>query len=108
MLFHRLCHLLVAYRTARIGSGTGIFTRALLAHPDWADTVKELRAIEPSAGMRDQFTKSVQDPRVSLREGTFDATGIEDGWADLIVIAQVRLVASSFEVIASHQSRSGL
>ena len=58
--------------------------------------------------MRDQFIKSVKDPRVSIREGTFDNTGIEDGWADLIVIAQVRLVASSFYVIACHQSRSGL
>ncbi|KAI0780852.1 S-adenosyl-L-methionine-dependent methyltransferase [Trametes elegans] len=71
-----------------IGSGTGIFTRALLAHPDWTSAVKELRAIEPSAGMRDVFTKTVSDPRVSVAEGTFDTTGVEDGWADLIVIAQ--------------------
>ena len=91
MLLHRLCYLLVAYRTARIGSGTGIFTRALLAHPDWADTVKELRAIEPSAGMRDVFERSVSDPRVlGVVDGTFDRTGAEDGWADLVIIAQVR------------------
>ena len=55
--------------------------------------MKELRAVEPSAGMRDQFIKSVKDPRVSIREGTFDNTGIEDGWADLIVIAQVSLLS---------------
>lgn len=73
----------------RIGAGTGIFTRALLAHPDWADAIKELRAVEPSAGMRDVFSKTVTDPRVSVREGTFDTTGVEDGWADLIIIAQV-------------------
>ncbi|KAI0670308.1 S-adenosyl-L-methionine-dependent methyltransferase [Trametes maxima] len=71
-----------------IGAGTGIFTRALLAHPDWKDAIKELRAVEPSEGMRDVFTKTVADPRVSAREGTFDTTGIEDGWADLVVIAQ--------------------
>ncbi|TBU65751.1 S-adenosyl-L-methionine-dependent methyltransferase [Dichomitus squalens] len=71
-----------------LGAGTGIFTRALLAHPDWTHAVNELRAVEPSAGMREQFTKTVTDPRVSIREGTFDETGIEDGWADLIVIAQ--------------------
>ncbi|OSC99079.1 S-adenosyl-L-methionine-dependent methyltransferase [Trametes coccinea BRFM310] len=71
-----------------LGAGTGIFTRALLAHPDWSDAIKELRAVEPSEGMRDVFTKSVSDPRVSVREGTFDTTGIEDGWADLVVIAQ--------------------
>ncbi|KAJ8483272.1 hypothetical protein ONZ51_g4819 [Trametes cubensis] len=71
-----------------LGAGTGIFTRALLAHPDWAESIKELRAVEPSEGMRDVFTKTVSDPRVSVREGTFDTTGIEDGWADLVVIAQ--------------------
>ncbi|KAH9901007.1 S-adenosyl-L-methionine-dependent methyltransferase [Cubamyces lactineus] len=71
-----------------LGAGTGIFTRALLAHPDWADSIKELRAVEPSEGMRDVFTKTVSDPRASVREGTFDTTGIEDGWADLVVIAQ--------------------
>ncbi|KAI0807512.1 S-adenosyl-L-methionine-dependent methyltransferase [Fomes fomentarius] len=71
-----------------IGAGTGIFTRALLAHPDWADAIKELRAVEPSAGMRDVFSKTVTDPRVSVRDGTFDTTGVEDGWADLIIIAQ--------------------
>ena len=72
----------------RIGAGTGIFTRALLANPDWSSAIKELRAVEPSAGMRSVFSKAVTDPRVSVREGTFDTTGIEDGWADLIVIAQ--------------------
>lgn len=77
---------------SRLGAGTGIFTRALLAHPDWKDAVKELRAVEPSAGMRDQFTKTVNDSRASVADGTFDTTGIEDGWADLVVIAQVSAV----------------
>ena len=81
--------MLTSLALARIGSGTGIFTRALLAHPDWKDSVAELRAVEPSAGMREVFTKSVVDPRVSVREGTFDATGVEDGWADVVIIAQV-------------------
>ncbi|GBE81906.1 S-adenosyl-L-methionine-dependent methyltransferase [Sparassis crispa] len=71
-----------------IGAGTGIFTRALLAHPDWSQSVNQLRAIEPSEGMRDVFAKSVHDPRVSVAEGTFDSTGVDDGWADLVVIAQ--------------------
>lgn len=74
----------------RIGAGTGISTRALLAHPDWANSINELRAIEPSEGMRLQFSKNTKDPRVSVREGTFDTTNIEDGWADVIIIAQVR------------------
>ncbi|KAH9952235.1 S-adenosyl-L-methionine-dependent methyltransferase [Amylocystis lapponica] len=71
-----------------LGAGTGIFTRALLADPAWSSAVKELRAIEPSAGMREVFTKSVKDERVSASEGTFDTTGVEDAWADLVVIAQ--------------------
>ncbi|KAI0748199.1 S-adenosyl-L-methionine-dependent methyltransferase [Daedaleopsis nitida] len=71
-----------------LGAGTGIFTRALLAHPDWANSMNEIRASEPSEGMRSQFSKTVTDPRASVREGTFDTTHIEDGWADLVIIAQ--------------------
>ncbi|PSR74107.1 hypothetical protein PHLCEN_2v10063 [Hermanssonia centrifuga] len=72
----------------RIGAGTGIFTRALLAHPDWSGSIKQLRAIEPVEGMREQFSKTVIDDRVTIAEGAFDRTGVEDGWADLVVIAQ--------------------
>lgn len=39
--------------------------------------------------MREVFTKTVNDQRVSASEGTFDTTGVEDGWADLVIIAQV-------------------
>ncbi len=73
----------------RIGSGTGIFTRALLAHPEWSPSVKALRAVEPSEGMRSTFAKMVNDERVTLTEGTFDHTGVGDHWANVIVIAQV-------------------
>jgi len=71
-----------------IGSGTGLFTRALLAHPEWSPFVKALRAVEPSEGMRSTFTKAVNDERVTLTDGTFDHTGVDDHWADVIVIAQ--------------------
>jgi len=71
-----------------VGAGTGIFTRALLAHPEWSHSINKLRAIEPSAGMRDVFSKTVKDDRVSIAEGTFQDTGVEDGWADLVVVAQ--------------------
>jgi phospholipid N-methyltransferase len=73
----------------RLGSGTGIFTRALLAHPTWDKRIKQLKAVEPSEGMRGTFSKLVRDDRIALSEGSFDATGVEDGWADLVVIAQV-------------------
>lgn len=73
----------------RIGAGTGIFTRAFLAHPEWASAIKELRAFEPSEGMRDIFSKTVSDERVSIADGTFQQTNVDDGWADLVVVAQV-------------------
>lgn len=41
--------------------------------------------------MRDIFAKSISDDRIHLKEGTFQSTGVEAGWADLVVIAQVQL-----------------
>ena len=73
----------------RIGAGTGIFTRALLAHVLWDAAIKQIIAIEPSEGMRSVFSQQVKDDRVAIADGTFSATGITDGWADLVVIAQV-------------------
>lgn len=40
--------------------------------------------------MRDVFSKTVKDERVSVHEGAFDRTGAPDASTDLIVIAQVR------------------
>ena len=39
--------------------------------------------------MRSVFSQQVKDKRVKVAEGTFDSTGIADGWADLVVLAQV-------------------
>ncbi|CAG7846121.1 SubName: Full=Uncharacterized protein {ECO:0000313/EMBL:CCA66813.1} [Serendipita indica DSM 11827] len=71
-----------------IGSGTGIFTRALLAHPAWKVLVQTLRAVEPSEGMRSVFLQKTQDPRVSCDEGTFTQTNESDESADVLFIAQ--------------------
>jgi len=79
----------------RLGAGTGIFTRALLAHDQWSSSINQIKAIEPSAGMRDVFTRTVQDLRVTVSDGTFENTGVEEGWADLLVIAQVCVSNSS-------------
>jgi hypothetical protein len=65
-----------------------------LAHPEWKDAIAQLIAVEPSSGMRDVFSNSVKDERVSVKEGTFDSTGVEDGWADIVIIAQVRISIS--------------
>jgi hypothetical protein len=39
--------------------------------------------------MRDIFSRTVKDNRVTLLDGVFQSTGMEDGWADLVVVAQV-------------------
>jgi len=76
------------FNVLEVGVGTGIFTRAFLAHPECSSTLHELRAVEPSEGMRTQFSRTIDDPRVSVREGTFEQTHVPDGWADLVVVAQ--------------------
>ncbi|TFK55032.1 S-adenosyl-L-methionine-dependent methyltransferase [Heliocybe sulcata] len=88
-----------------IGAGTGIATRALLAHPDWSQSVARLRAVEPSEGMRDVFSKTVKDDRVSIADGTFDTTGVEDGWADLVLVAQAFHWCPDFNVAAAEFAR---
>jgi len=45
--------------------------------------------VEPSQGMRDQFSRIIRDDRITLTDGVFQCTGVEDGWADLVVVAQV-------------------
>jgi hypothetical protein len=62
-----------------------------LKHPEWLNAIEELRAIEPSEGMRNTFSTRIQDPRVSISDGTFDTTHLPDAWADLVVIAQVSI-----------------
>lgn len=76
-------------RHLRLGSGTGKFTRCLLDHKELGPATANLHAVEPSEGMRETFDKKIVDERVSCREGTFDHTSEEDGWADLVVSAQV-------------------
>ncbi|KAI5117441.1 hypothetical protein M0805_007011 [Coniferiporia weirii] len=74
-------------KVVEIGCGSGIFTRALLAHPEWSPSISELKCVDPNEGMRAVFSETVNDPRVSLSEGTFEDTGVPDGWADLILVA---------------------
>jgi len=71
-----------------LGSGTGIFTRALLAHESFAQSVERITAIEPSDGMREVFNKQNQDPRATTKAGTFQDTGMSDESADFVVVAQ--------------------
>lgn len=83
------CVLRLTAIPTRLGSGSGIFTRNLLTHPAWAESIGRLEAVEPSEGMRKSFEKSIQDPRVVTIDGTFDSTNLPDGWADVVIVAQV-------------------
>ena len=40
--------------------------------------------------MRGIFADTMKDSRVTLLDGVFEKTGVEDGWADVILIASVR------------------
>ncbi|KAJ7705360.1 S-adenosyl-L-methionine-dependent methyltransferase [Mycena rosella] len=92
------------FNVVEIGAGTGLFTRSLLAHPEWA-AVRALKAVEPSEGMRETFAKYTEDARVVVAEGTFDATGVDDGWADLIIIAQAFHWCVDYEGAAAEFAR---
>ncbi|KAJ7088583.1 S-adenosyl-L-methionine-dependent methyltransferase [Mycena epipterygia] len=87
-----------------IGPGTGLFTRVLLAHPEWT-AVRELKAVEPSEGMREALAKYTTDKRVVISDGTFDKTGVESGWADVIVIAQAFHWCLDYEAAAAEFAR---
>lgn len=76
------------FNVVELGSGTGIFTRALLAHEAFANSVERITAVEPSEGMREVFSKQTQDPRVTVKAGTFEDSGVDDATADFVVVAQ--------------------
>ena len=76
----------------RMGAGTGLLTRALLADPQWGKAIAEIKCSEPVEGMRNVFTSAVKDPRVSMSDGTFESSKhVLDGWADVILGATVGL-----------------
>ena len=75
----------------RIGAGTGIFTRDLLNHKDWSNCISEIIAVEPNTEMRRVFARETTHPEVKViaTDGTFERTNVEDGWADMIIMATV-------------------
>lgn len=64
-----------------------------------------MRCIDPNEGMRAVFAQTVSDPRVSLVDGTFDNTGVPDGWADVIVAASAFHWCSNLEETAVELAR---
>src|SRR5690606_31635189 len=63
-----------------VGAGTGKMTRALGAPG------REVIAVEPSAGMREQFARVL--PEVELLMGAAEAIPLPDATADVLVYAQ--------------------
>ena len=74
---------------AELGAGTGIFTRLLLENG--VGKIGDLLVVEPSAGMREGFAKSVKESgsiRMRVVDGTFNSIDSPDSTLDAVVIAQ--------------------
>ncbi|NYD23446.1 SAM-dependent methyltransferase [Kineococcus aurantiacus] len=69
-----------ARRVLDLGAGTGKLTRSLVARG--LDVV----AVEPAAGMREQFAKVL--PGVEVLDGTGESIPLPDGSVDVVLMAQ--------------------
>jgi ubiquinone/menaquinone biosynthesis C-methylase UbiE len=67
---------------ADVGAGTGIFTRQLAG-----EGFRTVTAVEPNSDMRETGKAATTNPRVRWREGSGEATGLEDSSVDLITMA---------------------
>jgi ubiquinone/menaquinone biosynthesis C-methylase UbiE len=68
-----------------LAAGTGKFTELLAARPEQYEIV----AVEPLESMRSTLAaKGLQG--VDVRTGTATEMSLEDGWADAVIVAQVR------------------
>ncbi len=68
-------------RVVDLGAGTGIFSRLL------AERGVQVRAVEPNAAMRERGA-SASTALVEWLSGSAEATGVDEGWADVVVAAQ--------------------
>lgn len=55
--------------------------------------------------MRSVFSKALDDHRVTVFEGTFEDTGLPDGWGDLVIIAQAFHWCNDYERACAELSR---
>jgi SAM-dependent methyltransferase len=65
-----------------VGAGTGIWTRMLAACG-----LRSVVAVEPNDDMREQGIENSRGTNVVWRKGSAEATGLEDGSADLVSMA---------------------
>lgn len=63
-----------------VGAGTGLFTRMLVDHG------LQVTAVDPSVSMLEVLARAL--PAVRVVEGTGESTGLPEGCADLVTVAQ--------------------
>jgi SAM-dependent methyltransferase len=84
-LLELLCRLARVERpdlVVDLGSGTGLSTRA------WADRAERVVGVEPQAAMRGLAEARTEAPNVEYRDGYAFATGLPDGFADVVTCSQ--------------------
>ncbi|ORY81799.1 S-adenosyl-L-methionine-dependent methyltransferase [Leucosporidium creatinivorum] len=86
-------HLPPHSTAVELGSGTGIFSRLLLA--DGGGKLEKLISTEPSAGMREGWSKALtqmkdrdESVKFEIVDGLFDKIDRPDASADLVIVAQ--------------------
>jgi SAM-dependent methyltransferase len=62
----------------------------MLEHLEWSSSIGRLKAVDSRENVRESFAETIRDDRVTVADGSFTRTGVEDGWADLVVLAHVR------------------
>jgi ubiquinone/menaquinone biosynthesis C-methylase UbiE len=74
-------------RIIDLACGTGKFTELLAARPENYEIV----GVEPHQEMREELVKKDLGSRVKVLAGDACNIPIEDGWADALIAAQVRI-----------------
>lgn len=82
-------------RIIDLAAGTGKFTELLAAR----DEGFEIVALEPHDGMREELVRK-QLRGVTVGKGTAEDMGVEEQWADAVIIAQVgKDISKCFELV---------
>ncbi|KAJ6504202.1 hypothetical protein C8R47DRAFT_1174783 [Mycena vitilis] len=88
---------------AGFAQGTNELYNKIRARPQSPpEVLSHLRRAIKSSGPLDVYTK---DDRVVVSEGTFDNTGVESSWADLIIIVQAFHWCLDYEAAAAEFAR---
>jgi SAM-dependent methyltransferase len=80
-------------RIVDLAAGTGKFTQCIVGREEGYEVV----AVEPHEGMRAELEKKAFGG-VKVQDGSAEAMGIEEGWADAVVAAQVYPTLFSYHI----------